>query len=48
MRPPERILLIEDDRDIAGIVSSNLRDEGYRVEEIDQAMLEWRHFLCFL
>ena len=33
MRPAERILLIEDDRDIAGIVSSNLRDEGYRVEQ---------------
>ena len=32
MRPAERILLIEDDRDIAAIVSSNLRDEGYRVE----------------
>jgi DNA-binding response OmpR family regulator len=32
MRPAERILLIEDDRDIAGIVSSALSDEGYRVE----------------
>jgi DNA-binding response OmpR family regulator len=32
MHPGERILLIEDDRDIAGVVSSNLRDEGYRVE----------------
>jgi DNA-binding response OmpR family regulator len=32
MRPAERILLIEDDRDIAGIVSSTLVDEGYRVE----------------
>jgi len=32
MHPGERILLIEDDRDIAAVVSSNLRDEGYRVE----------------
>ncbi len=32
MHPGERILLIEDDRDIADVVSSNLRDEGYRVE----------------
>ena len=32
MRTAERILLIEDDRDIAGIVSSTLSDEGYRVE----------------
>jgi DNA-binding response OmpR family regulator len=32
MRPAERILLIEDDRDIAGIVASTLSDAGYRVE----------------
>ena len=32
MHPGERILLIEDDRDIAGILSSTLSDEGYRVE----------------
>ncbi len=32
MRSAERILLIEDDRDIAGIVSSALSDEGYRVQ----------------
>jgi DNA-binding response OmpR family regulator len=32
MRPAERILLIEDDRDIAAVVSSTLADEGYRVD----------------
>jgi len=32
MNAPKRVLLVEDDRDIAEVVSLHLRDEGYAVE----------------
>ena len=37
MDPRKRILIVEDDADIAEILRLHLRDEGYEVDEADSA-----------